>query len=103
MKKAITYFGLSVVTLFCFATFAPINAQNEQQLFTRTDAMIAMRDGIRLNTRIYAPTRTDEQFPLLLLRTPYGIGNSSEGGIIAPLAAARSADVAFIVMMLDRE
>ena len=85
MKKAITYLGLSVVTLICVATFAPVNAQNEQPLFTRTDAMIPMRDGVRLNTRIYAPTRTNEQFPLLLLRTPYGIGDSTPAQIAAAL------------------
>ena len=85
MKKAITYLGLSVVTLICVATFAPVNAQNEQPLFTGTDAMIPMRDGVRLNTRIYAPTRTNEQFPLLLLRTPYGIGDSTPAQIAAAL------------------
>ena len=85
MKKAITYLGLSVVTLICVATFAPVNAQNEQPLFTRTDAMIPMRDGIRLNTRIFAPTRNNEQFPLLLLRTPYGIGDSAPAQIAAAL------------------
>ncbi len=75
MKKAINYLFLSVVALICVATFAPVNAQ--QDPFTRTDAMVPMRDGVRLNTRIYTPTRTNEQFPILLLRTPYGVGNAT--------------------------
>ena len=85
MKKAINYLGLSVITLICLATFAPISAQTEQPPFTRNDAMIPMRDGVRLNTRIYAPARTNEQFPVLLLRTPYGIGNATPAQIAATL------------------
>src|SRR5688572_32780287 len=88
MRKAINYLSLSVITLLCIATFAPINAQTEQPPFTRNDAMIAMRDGVRLNTRIYAPTRTNPDqsgFPILLLRTPYGIGNATPAQIAATL------------------
>ena len=99
MKKAITYLGLSVVTLICVATFAPVNAQTEQPLFTRTDAMVPMRDGVRLNTRIYAPTRTNEQFPLLLLRTPYGIGNATPAQIAAALPEL--AAEGFIIVQQD--
>ena len=61
MKKAINNLGLSVITLICIATFTPVSAQTEQPPFTRNDAMIPMRDGVRLNTRIYAPARTDER------------------------------------------
>ncbi|MFN2513740.1 MAG: CocE/NonD family hydrolase [Pyrinomonadaceae bacterium] len=99
MKKAIAYLGLLVVTLICAATFAPVNAQNEQPLFTRTDAMISMRDGTRLNTRIFAPVRTNEQFPILLLRTPYGIGNSTPAQIAAALPEL--AAEGFIVVQQD--
>ena len=99
MKKAITYLGLSVVTLICVTTFAPVNAQTDQAPFTRTDAMVAMRDGVRLNTRIYAPVRTNEQFPLLLLRTPYGIGNSTPAQIAAALPEL--AAEGFIIVQQD--
>jgi putative CocE/NonD family hydrolase len=85
MKKAINYLGLSVITLICLATFAPVSAQTEQPPFTRNDAMIPMRDGVRLNTHIYAPVRTNEQFPFLLLRTPYGIGSATPAQIAALL------------------
>ena len=85
MKKVIIYLSLSVVALICVATFVPVNGQPEQPPFTRSDAMIPMRDGVRLNTRIYTPTRTTEQFPILLLRTPYGIGNATPAQIAAAL------------------
>lgn len=36
--------------------------------------MIAMRDGVHLYTRIYSPTDATEKLPILILRTPYGVG-----------------------------
>jgi putative CocE/NonD family hydrolase len=44
--------------------------------YAKTEAMIAMRDGVRLNTAIYAPKDVKEPLPIVLLRTPYGIGNA---------------------------
>jgi len=38
--------------------------------------MVAMRDGVRLNTDIYAPKSSREPLPFMLLRTPYGIDGS---------------------------
>lgn len=98
MKKAITRLGLSVVTLICVASFALVNAQSEEP-FTRTDAMVTMRDGVRLNTRIFSPARTNEQLPLLLLRTPYGIGNSTPAQIAAALPEL--AGEGFIIVQQD--
>jgi uncharacterized protein len=45
--------------------------------FVVTDAMIPMRDGVRLSTKIYAPKDQKEPLPFLLLRTPYGIKDSA--------------------------
>jgi len=33
-----------------------------------------MRDGVKLHTTVYAPKRSNEKFPFLLVRTPYGTG-----------------------------
>jgi putative CocE/NonD family hydrolase len=41
--------------------------------FTKTEAMIAMRDGVQLYTTIYAPKNIQEPLPFILMRTPYGI------------------------------
>src|SRR5262245_3997851 len=41
--------------------------------FTRTEAMIAMRDGVRLHTVILAPQTQTEPLPILIDRTPYGV------------------------------
>src|SRR5215204_53676 len=40
--------------------------------FTRTEAMIPMRDGVKLYTIIFA-TKTDKPLPIILERTPYGV------------------------------
>jgi putative CocE/NonD family hydrolase len=47
--------------------------------------MIATRDGVKLNTQIFSPTRTDEKFPIILIRTPYGIGNATPEQLAAAL------------------
>jgi putative CocE/NonD family hydrolase len=41
--------------------------------FVRTEAMIPMRDGVRLYTVILAPENQTEALPLILNRTPYGV------------------------------
>ncbi len=51
------------------------HAQLKPSDYVRTEAMIPMRDGVRLYTQIDAPANTTEPLPLLLLRTPYGLGN----------------------------
>jgi uncharacterized protein len=40
--------------------------------YTRTDAQIAMRDGVKLYTIVYSPKGVDSA-PMLMMRTPYGI------------------------------
>lgn len=84
MKKARTLFSL--VALILIAAVAPINAQpTNEPVFTRKDAMIPMRDGVRLYTQVYIPTKSTERFPILLLRTPYGLGDLSSEQLAAAL------------------
>ena len=77
MKRSIAPFLRVLVTLACIAVIAPVGAQQPEPPFTRTEVMIPMRDGVRLHTFIYAPTRADEKLPILFLRTPYGTGDTS--------------------------
>ncbi|HEY3132743.1 MAG TPA: CocE/NonD family hydrolase [Acidobacteriota bacterium] len=53
--------------------------QDLSQLFSKTEALIPMRDGVRLNTEIYAPKSAREPLPFLMTRTPYGLGHDSKG------------------------
>jgi len=50
------------------------HAQLKPSDYTRTEAMISMRDGVRLYTQIDAPATAPGPLPILLLRTPYGLG-----------------------------
>ncbi len=70
MKRAL------LVAFVCFTAAA--------QTYTRTDHMIAMRDGVRLNTQVFAPD-TSAKLPFLLIRTPYGVGNLDSDRLKASL------------------
>ncbi len=65
------------------AAAAPAQTQPTQAVvdasFTLTEAMIPMRDGIKLYTAIWAPAIAAEPLPFLMDRTPYGAsGRTSE-------------------------
>ncbi len=48
-------------------------------LFTKSDVMIPMRDGVKLHTEIYTPKVTKEPLPFFLTRTPYGLSDDDKG------------------------
>ena len=78
-------FPILFVISFLLAAISSVYSQTAP-LFTRTESMIAMRDGVKLNTQVFSPTRTDEKFPIILIRTPYGIGNLTSEQIAAALS-----------------
>jgi hypothetical protein len=45
--------------------------------FTATEAMVPMRDGVKLHTVVFAPKKAAGPLPFLLMRTPYGAPGSS--------------------------
>jgi predicted acyl esterase len=59
--------AFTLALLYCAAVHAQDNA-----LFTKTDAMIPVRDGVKLHTVIFALRDAHEPLPILLERTPYG-------------------------------
>jgi putative CocE/NonD family hydrolase len=60
---------------------SPVRAQQPSAdplaRFTKTEAMVAMRDGARLNTAVYAPRDAKAPLPFIILRTPYGIADAA--------------------------
>lgn len=65
--------------LICIAYLAgpALFAQTNDTLeFSRREVMIPVRDGVRLNTVIYAPGNSKDPMPFLFLRTPYGVSDS---------------------------
>src|SRR5205085_1060987 len=45
--------------------------------FEVSDVMIPMRDGVRLHTKIFAPKGQREPLPIIMNRTPYGVGGAA--------------------------
>jgi putative CocE/NonD family hydrolase len=39
--------------------------------YTKTEAMVEMRDGVKLFTQVYAPKDLSKKFPIIMQRTPY--------------------------------
>lgn len=50
-----------------------------EQTYGKTTAMIPMRDGVKLYTEIYAPRESDDELPILFLRTPYRVAHPRGG------------------------
>ena len=74
MINAITFLARSLA-LVCLAVVAAVNAQQAPTApLTGSEAMVPMRDGVRLYTQIYTPTQAAEKLPILFVRTPYGAG-----------------------------
>lgn len=51
--------------------------------YQRTEAMIPMRDGVKLHAVILKPADMAGALPFLIQRTPYGVDNSSRGSFFA--------------------
>src|SRR5256714_206524 len=49
--------------------------------FERREEMIRTRDGVRLHTVIFIPKGQTEALPILIDRTPYGVGQSNSDGV----------------------
>jgi uncharacterized protein len=58
----------------CYGQQKEDPAKYIREHFTKQQAQIAMRDGVRLFTNIYLPRDTSQQYPILMMRTPYGVG-----------------------------
>jgi uncharacterized protein len=75
----ITGTGMSIVRviacLVCCTTV--VTAQDTAYVrghYRKKEEMVRMRDGVRLFTSIYEPADSSRSYPVLLLRTPYGVG-----------------------------
>ena len=64
-------------------TAAPADSD---RVYDKTEVMIPMRDGVRLNTMILTPRGVTAPLPIIMLRTPYGIAGgerSLRGNLLA--------------------
>jgi putative CocE/NonD family hydrolase len=67
-----------IVALLSTVATAAQPAPDLGKSFTRTEAKIAMRDGVQLHTTIHVPKEVKGPLPFILLRTPYGIDGRPE-------------------------
>lgn len=67
-------FGLTVVLVMSALAGAeeqPLRPTFDHDNFVIRDAMVPMRDGVKLYTLIISPKENDGEFPVILKRTPY--------------------------------
>lgn len=68
------YFSL---LFFSFLIAGFVQAQNDSLAYdipahyTKKEVDIAMRDGVKLHTTIYAPKDQSKEYPIIMMRTPY--------------------------------
>ncbi len=71
MKQLVTpSFCLSLIVI-AIGLLGPAAGQDAQPAFELTREMVAMRDGVRLNTHIFKPKGQSGPLPIILERTPY--------------------------------
>jgi uncharacterized protein len=78
MKRSFVSVLLACVAILAATPSLRGQAQPPRQdlspLYAKLEAMIPMRDGVRLYTAIYYPRDTTQRHPILMMRTPYSSG-----------------------------
>jgi uncharacterized protein len=80
---------LKLLPILCCCISLQLQAQ-ETIKYTRQEAMIPMRDGVKLYTVIYTPSNTAAPVPILIQRTPYGsadFGSPDKSNYLKDMAA----------------
>mgnify|MGYP001586154939 CR=1 FL=1 len=73
-----------------------------KQQYVKQEYMIPMRDGIKLYTQVYSPKDQTQKYPILMTRTPYGIGNYGLDEFRSPLGpSAEFAKEGYIFVYQD--
>ena len=70
-------FVLVSVSVALLGTSPPVAQSQPDPRFTFVEAMIPMRDGVRLHTVWFVPREASGPLPILLERTPYGTPDRS--------------------------
>jgi len=92
---------LFFIVLFCSTTFFSC-AQESNSEYLKMERMITMRDGIKLFTAIYVPKDTSENYPILMMRTPYSCAPYGESNMRKRLGPnALFADEKYIYVYQD--
>lgn len=95
---------LSPVALLCMVATVLSHAQaayDTRANYTKSDEMIAMRDGVKLHTVIFVPRDPAKTYPILLIRTPYGVPGGPNNFPRSLGPSARFAPDGYIVAYQD--
>ena len=65
--------ALCVIAPSSRAQASPAAAKEVSDGYVKREVSVPMRDGTRLFTAIYTPRDTSRRYPILLMRTPYGV------------------------------
>ena len=87
---SVIFAGVAICMIFAIVEGEKVSAQGQEAekepfgaIFVKTDAMIPMRDGVKLHAEIYspkgAPKNAAEKLPFFITRTPYGLSDDKEG------------------------
>ena len=63
--------------------------------YVRTEAMIPMRDGVKLHVVILKPADIATPLPILIERTPYGVEDDNRASLFCPASRARPTTATF--------
>ena len=66
------------------------SAADVQRMYAKREVRIAMRDGTELFTSIYTPRDTTKRYPIMLMRTPYGVAPYGPDAYAASLGPWRA-------------
>src|SRR5713101_7691442 len=98
IKTAPLQVGLVLLLLAVTPALPRLQDTQIADRFVVRDVMIAMRDGVRLHTKIFTPTGQAAQLPIIMKRTPYGVEGSA-GNFVSYLKAL--ADEGYIFVFQD--
>ncbi|HKV36519.1 MAG TPA: CocE/NonD family hydrolase [Pyrinomonadaceae bacterium] len=90
---------LLVVWVIVLVPAVAVQAQESDPIFDATEAMVPMRDGVKLYTQVYSPRVRNEALPFLVLRTPYGTGRLDSSRIANSMTELTSEE--FIIVVQD--
>ena len=93
---------VQVLALLAFATVGAQDPAAIEARYVKTEYRIPMRDGRQLFTVVYTPRDSSRRFPIMLTRTPYGVGPYGADAYPRTIGpSSRFADAGYIVAYQD--
>lgn len=72
-RTAAFFCCISILLAAVTSSAAEGEAQYIRRNYNKSEFTIPMRDGVKLFTAVYVPKKKNQKYPILLMRTPYGV------------------------------